>query len=88
MLLAWLIPSSLPVAYVARWIPGDNWRLYVTNNPLLWLPLFVMGICASRMVADWRKVPERTANVALDGSFRCADSSVPWRGRTNGLTSS
>jgi peptidoglycan/LPS O-acetylase OafA/YrhL len=69
MLLAWLIPSSLAVAYVARWIPGDTWRLYVTNNPLLWLPLFVMGICASRMVADWRKVPERTANALSTAAF-------------------
>ena len=87
MLLAWLIPSSLPVAYVARWIPGDNWRLYVTNNPLLWLPLFVMGICASRMVADWRKVPERTAKVLSTVAF-VALIVVPWHGRTNGLTSS
>jgi peptidoglycan/LPS O-acetylase OafA/YrhL len=69
MLLAWLIPSSLAVAYVARWIPGDTWRLYVTNNPLLWLPLFVMGICASRMVTDWRKVPERTANALSTAAF-------------------
>jgi peptidoglycan/LPS O-acetylase OafA/YrhL len=69
MLLAWLIPSSLALAYVARWIPGDTWRLYVTNNPLLWLPLFVMGICASRMAADWRKVPEGTAEVLSTAAF-------------------
>jgi len=69
MLLAWLIPSTFAAAYVSRWIPSDTWRLYVTNNPLLWLPLFVMGICASRMVADWRNVPERTANALSTAAF-------------------
>jgi peptidoglycan/LPS O-acetylase OafA/YrhL len=65
MLLAWLIPSTLAVAYSAR----ATWRLYVTNNPLLWLPLFVMGICASRMVADWRKVPEGAAHALSTAAF-------------------
>jgi peptidoglycan/LPS O-acetylase OafA/YrhL len=76
MLLAWLIPSTLAVAYVARWIPDATWRLYVTNNPLLWLPLFVMGICVSRMVADWRKAPEGAARAlstaALVALILCA----------------
>ena len=77
MLLAWLIPSSLAVAYVARWIPGDIWRLYVTNNPLLWLPLFVMGICASRMVCGLAEGAGTHGRRALDGSFRCPDSLCP-----------
>jgi peptidoglycan/LPS O-acetylase OafA/YrhL len=62
LLLSWLIPASLAVAYVARWIPDAIWRLYVTNNPLLWMPLFVMGVCASRFVSDWKKVSTSTAH--------------------------
>ncbi len=67
--VAWAIPSSLALAYVQHWIPDPTWRLYVTNNPLLWMPLFVMGICASRMVAAWAKVPRSSASIASTLAF-------------------
>jgi peptidoglycan/LPS O-acetylase OafA/YrhL len=63
LFLSWLIPSSLALAYVEHWIPDLTWRLYITNNPLLWMPLFVMGICASRMVPAWRRVASNRANI-------------------------
>jgi len=69
LLLSWLIPTSLGVAYVARWIPDAIWRLYVTNNPLLWMPLFVMGICASRFVSDWKKVSTSSAHMLSTLAF-------------------
>jgi peptidoglycan/LPS O-acetylase OafA/YrhL len=62
LFISWLIPSSLAFAYVAHWIPDETWRVYITNNPLLWTPLFVMGICASRLVPRWKKVSENKAN--------------------------
>jgi peptidoglycan/LPS O-acetylase OafA/YrhL len=63
LFLSWLIPSSLALAYVERWIPDRTWHLYITNNPLLWMPLFVMGICASRMVSAWKMVAENRAKI-------------------------
>jgi len=69
LLISWLIPSGLAVAYIARWIPDVIWRTYVTDNPLLWLPLFVMGICASRFVSNWNKFPTSEANILSTFSF-------------------
>lgn len=63
VLLCWLLPSSFAVAYVAGWIPAQIWRAYVTNNPLLWLPLFIMGICASRFMPSWRKISSKQAKL-------------------------
>ena len=60
---SWLVTSGLAIAYVAHWIPDRTWQLYVTNDPLLWTPLFLMGICASRMVSGWKNLPERSAQV-------------------------
>jgi peptidoglycan/LPS O-acetylase OafA/YrhL len=60
---SWLVPSGLAIAYVAHWIPDRTWHLYLTNDPLLWTPLFLMGICASRMVSGWKNLPERNAQV-------------------------
>jgi peptidoglycan/LPS O-acetylase OafA/YrhL len=69
LFLSWLIPSSLAVAYVAHWIPDPTWRQYMTNNPLLWMPLFVMGICASRMAPAWKRVSTDKANILSTLSF-------------------
>ncbi len=60
---SWMMPSLLAVAYVGHSIPEATWRVYVTNNPLLWLPLFVVGICASRMATRWKRVTERKAAI-------------------------
>jgi peptidoglycan/LPS O-acetylase OafA/YrhL len=65
----WLIPSTLACAYERSWIPGNVWRDYITNNPVLWMPLFVMGICATRMVPAWRSLSARTANVLSAAAF-------------------
>ena len=69
MLAAWLIPASLAAAYVEHRIPEAAWRLYITNNPLLWLPLFVMGICSARFVSGWKRIPSNTANLLATISF-------------------
>ena len=66
LLMCWLIPSSLALAYAAGRIPEEIWRQHVTNNPLLWLPLFVMGICAGRFVSPWKKLaPHKAKRVTL-----------------------
>jgi peptidoglycan/LPS O-acetylase OafA/YrhL len=69
LLLSWLVPSSFAFAYVEHWIPDRTWHLYITNNPLLWMPLFVMGICASRMVSAWGTVPRKRADVVSTAAF-------------------
>lgn len=63
LLVCWLIPCSTTLVYVAGGIPEQTWRQYVTNNPLLWLPLFVMGICASRFVSSWKKLAPNKAKL-------------------------
>lgn len=68
-LAAWLIPAGLAVAYVEHGIPEAAWRLYITNDPLLWLPLFVMGICSARFVSGWKRIPSNTANLLATISF-------------------
>jgi peptidoglycan/LPS O-acetylase OafA/YrhL len=79
LLVSWLIPAGLAAAYVGRLIPESVWRLYVTNNPLLWLPLFVMGICAARFVPVWARIPMRTAStLSALGIVAVAVAAVAW----------
>lgn len=63
LLLCWLAPTGMAISYLAGWIPAQIWRGYVTNNPLLWLPLFVMGICASRFIPSWSKLGSKKTNM-------------------------
>jgi peptidoglycan/LPS O-acetylase OafA/YrhL len=69
MLFVWMFPASLAVTYEAHRISDTTWKLYVTNDPLVWLPLFVMGVCASRMIPAWEKVSDRAANRASGFAF-------------------
>ena len=66
---AWMIPVGVAAAYVGHAIPGPMWRNYLTNNPLLGLPLFVLGICTAKCLPGWKKVPSVYANwVAMASS--------------------
>src|SRR6202162_1934765 len=42
LLVAWLIPISVASAYLCGLISHYTWQIFITNNPLLWTPLFVM----------------------------------------------
>jgi peptidoglycan/LPS O-acetylase OafA/YrhL len=82
--LSWLVPSGLAIAYVAHKIPDQTWHLYITNNPLLWTPLFLIGICASRMVSSWKNLPERSAQVISTlGCFALILVCLSWPHRWN-----
>ena len=59
----WLLPTSLAIAYTAGFIPATIWIAYIQNNPLLWTPLFLIGICAIRVLPAWRNVTRRSASV-------------------------
>jgi peptidoglycan/LPS O-acetylase OafA/YrhL len=61
---AWLIPTSIASAYAAHLISTVTWQTYVVNNPLLWLPLFVMGICTIKMLPVWQTLAAERANRA------------------------
>jgi peptidoglycan/LPS O-acetylase OafA/YrhL len=65
----WLIPVGLACAYVSHLIPENLWVGYVRNNPLLWMPMFVAGICATKALPTWANVGGLTANVVSTGSF-------------------
>jgi peptidoglycan/LPS O-acetylase OafA/YrhL len=66
---SWLIPVSFASAYECHRISPPIWRAYITNNPLLWLPLFVMGICATCMVPTWRSVRADQARKISTAAF-------------------
>jgi peptidoglycan/LPS O-acetylase OafA/YrhL len=68
-LASWLIPSGIACVYEAHRIDGSVWRAYITNNPLLWMSLFVMGICATRMLPAWSDVRTSTANIISSAVF-------------------
>lgn len=68
-LVCWLIPCSVALVYVAGSIPEHIWGQYVTNNPLLWLPLFLMGICASRFAPPWKGVAAHKAKLVTLGAL-------------------
>ena len=63
LVAAWLVPASIASAYALRLISAPTWRAFVINNPLLWLPLFIMGICAIKILPYWRKVSAGRANL-------------------------
>src|SRR5581483_10483267 len=69
LLFCWLVPSGLAIAYVTGAIPAPIWLAYATNNPLLWLPLFVMGICASPYISSLRKLDSDRANLLTVAAF-------------------
>jgi peptidoglycan/LPS O-acetylase OafA/YrhL len=69
LVASWLIPAGLAVAYISHLIPKAAWGLYITNNPLLWLPLFVMGICANQILPSWNAVATRRANQISTAAF-------------------
>jgi peptidoglycan/LPS O-acetylase OafA/YrhL len=67
--LAWLVPLSIVAAYASHLISPATWHTYVVNNPLLWLPLFVMGVCAIKMLPAWRNVENNRANLVQTACF-------------------
>jgi len=64
MVVLWLIPTLLAGAYTAGLIPAPIWVAYMQNNPLLWIPLFFIGICATKALPVWQKVSRRCADMA------------------------
>jgi peptidoglycan/LPS O-acetylase OafA/YrhL len=60
---AWLVPAAVASAYAGGLVSRYTWQTYLTNNPLLWTPLFVMGICATRFLPAWNRVSQVKAGV-------------------------
>jgi peptidoglycan/LPS O-acetylase OafA/YrhL len=60
-LAAWSVPVGVVSLYELGFISQHTWQSYLTNNPLLWTPLFVMGICAVKFLPAWNRVGLRTA---------------------------
>jgi peptidoglycan/LPS O-acetylase OafA/YrhL len=62
LITAWLLPVAITGSYQAGLIPGAFWDGYLRNNPLLWTPLFIMGIAAARFIAPWARVAKQSAS--------------------------
>ena len=69
LLAGWLVPVGLACGYVLHLIPENLWTAYVRNNPLLWMPMFISGICATKLLPAWANVQRRTANRVSTGAF-------------------
>jgi peptidoglycan/LPS O-acetylase OafA/YrhL len=67
--LLWCVPAICACGYLTGIIPATLWVSYLRNNPLLWLPLFLMGICATKAVPDWGRVSQRNAAVISTAAF-------------------
>lgn len=61
-LITWLLPVAVVSSYQVGLISGSTWEGYLRNSPLLWTPLFVMGIAAARFIGPWKKVSPKTAS--------------------------
>jgi peptidoglycan/LPS O-acetylase OafA/YrhL len=59
---AWLIPAGITAAFTLGMIQKPLWDSYIRNNPLLWTPLFLIGIAGIRFVEPWSKVAKTTAS--------------------------
>lgn len=67
--LLWCVPVICACGYLTGVIPATLWVSYLRNSPLLWLPLFLMGICATKGVAAWGKVSEKNAAAISTAAF-------------------
>ncbi len=59
----WLVPVGLACGAAVRLIPQELWAGYLRNNPLLWMPMFIAGICATRLLPMWTEVHRFTASL-------------------------
>ena len=65
----WLVPVSLACANVLHLMPENLWIGYLRNSPVLWMPMFMAGICATKLLPAWGNVQRLTANIISTGSF-------------------
>ena len=61
IIICWLIPAGLTSAFVAGKISKPLWETYLRNNPLLWTPLFFIGIAGIYYLDSWEKVEKSKA---------------------------
>jgi len=62
-LTSWLVPAGFASVFALGLISEKSWDVILRNNPILWAPLFLTGICAARFIPVWLQVPKRAANV-------------------------
>lgn len=60
---AWLVPVAVAFAYIGGLVSRNTWQTFLANNPLLWTPLFVMGICGTRFLPGWNRVSRFKASM-------------------------
>lgn len=49
-----MISTLIGVAFGLGFISEPVWRSQLENNPILWLPLFILGIAMARTLPSWR----------------------------------
>jgi peptidoglycan/LPS O-acetylase OafA/YrhL len=62
LFVLWLFPVGLACTHVTGLVPTSVWEGYLRNNPIVWTPLFVMGIAGARFLGQWKKVTDKHAS--------------------------
>ncbi len=66
-----LLPSVMIIGHLMQVVPEKPWLDYIRNNPVFWLPSFLLGIAIAPYAASWGQVRARTATFWAVISLSC-----------------
>jgi peptidoglycan/LPS O-acetylase OafA/YrhL len=61
--ILWLAMLSFTVAHEHNLIGAQIWYGYVLYQPLLWTPMFLLGMATYRLASKWSQVPDAVATL-------------------------
>jgi peptidoglycan/LPS O-acetylase OafA/YrhL len=60
---AWAPMVGLALAQTRGLLPGELWNGLLRNDPLLWCPMFLIGVSLARLIPVWRRVRPPVADL-------------------------
>jgi peptidoglycan/LPS O-acetylase OafA/YrhL len=61
--VAWTAMVSVTYAQTLNGGPSELWTTLLRNNPLLWSPMFLIGVSLARLIPAWARVSPLIANL-------------------------
>lgn len=61
--IAWIPMVGLACAETRGLLNDDLWKTLLRNNPLIWSPMFLIGVSLARLIPVWRRVRPLVADV-------------------------
>jgi peptidoglycan/LPS O-acetylase OafA/YrhL len=61
--LAWALMVGLACAETGGFLNDDLWKTLLRNNPLLWSPMFLIGVSLARLIPVWQRVRPLVADM-------------------------